>query len=77
MKGERNRVVLIVGFSTSTPFFNFVFQASDHRCRDAGNIKGFRGLKAHKQLPLLRTALLKRQAKFASTHRVAQNAEAS
>ncbi len=37
--------------------------------------KGFRRLKAHKQLPLLRKALLERQAKFASSNRVAQTAE--
>ena len=39
--------------------------------------KGFRRLKANKQLPLLRKALLERQAKFASSHRVAQTAEAA
>ena len=39
--------------------------------------KGFRRLKAHKQLPLLRRALLERQAKLASSNRVAQTAEAA
>src|SRR6202163_1331229 len=39
--------------------------------------KGFRRLKAHKQLPLLRKALLERQAKFALSNRVAQTAEAA
>jgi hypothetical protein len=39
--------------------------------------KGFRRLKANKQLPLLRKALLERQAKFASSNRVAQTAEAA
>ena len=39
--------------------------------------KGFRRLKAYKQLPLLRNALLERHAKLASTNRVAQNTEAA
>jgi putative transposase len=39
--------------------------------------KGFRRLKADKQLPLLRKALLERQAKFALSNRVAQTAEAA
>jgi putative transposase len=39
--------------------------------------KGFRRLKAHKQLPLLRKALLERQAKLASSNRVAQTTEAA
>jgi putative transposase len=39
--------------------------------------KGFRRLKAHKQLPLLRKALLERQAKFASSNRVAPTAKAA
>jgi transposase-like protein len=36
--------------------------------------KGFRRLKAHKQLPLLRKALLERQAKFVLSNQVAQTA---
>src|ERR1700692_4002217 len=39
--------------------------------------KGFRRLKANKQLPLLRKALLERQTKFASSNRVAQSAHAA
>jgi len=39
--------------------------------------KGFRRLKAHKQLPLLRKALLERQEKFASNNRVAQSVQAA
>jgi putative transposase len=39
--------------------------------------KGFRRLKAHKQLPLLRKALLERQKKFTSNNRVAQSAHAA
>src|ERR1700745_957827 len=39
--------------------------------------KGFRRLKAHKQLPLLRKALLERQEKFMSNNRVAQSAQAA
>jgi putative transposase len=39
--------------------------------------KGFRRLKAHKQLPLLRKALLERRAKFASSNQVAQTAKAA
>src|SRR5215218_1958854 len=39
--------------------------------------KGFRRLKAHKQLPLLRKALLERQAKLASNNQLAQSAEAA
>jgi hypothetical protein len=39
--------------------------------------KGFRRLKAHKQLPLLRKALLERQEKFTSNNRVAQSAQAA
>jgi putative transposase len=39
--------------------------------------KGFRRLKAHKQLPLLRKALLERQEKLTSNNRVAQSAQAA
>ena len=39
--------------------------------------KGFRRLKAHKQLPLLRNALLERRAKFTSSNQVAQTAKAA
>jgi putative transposase len=39
--------------------------------------KGFRRLKAHKQLPILRKALLERQAKLASNNHLAQSAEAA
>ena len=39
--------------------------------------KGFRRLKAHKQLPVLRKALLERQAKLASNNHLAQSAEAA
>jgi hypothetical protein len=39
--------------------------------------KGFRSLKAHKRLVLVRKALLERQAKFALSNRVAQTAEAA
>jgi Transposase, Mutator family len=39
--------------------------------------KGFRRLKAHKQLAMLRKALLERQAKLASNNHLAQSAEAA
>jgi hypothetical protein len=39
--------------------------------------KGFRRLKAHKQLAVLRKALLERQAKLASNNHLAQSTEAA
>jgi transposase-like protein len=39
--------------------------------------KGFRRLKAHKQLPVLRKALSQRQAKLTSNNRLVQTAEAA
>jgi putative transposase len=42
-----------------------------------GAAKGFRRLKAHKQLPMLRKALLERLAKLASNNHLAQSAEAA
>ncbi|MGH6873435.1 MAG: IS256 family transposase [Aestuariivirgaceae bacterium] len=39
--------------------------------------KGFRRLKAHKQLPVLRKALLERQAKLATNNRLVQTADAA
>ena len=44
---------------------------------EGGRAKGFRRLKAHKQLPLLRTALLAHQKRHAITTKLEQQAKAA